>query len=274
MGQFRALPVADLDDPAAVSTARAWFNGPAQVVDRKRWRFPDAQHVEMDGCFQALTHYELTYVSGSCPVTGAGLAAVRDVVADVRRDYRYALTMGGSQSGRWLRQFLYDTGNADETGRPVFDGVHCHIAGGRRGEFNHRYAQPSTMNALGFSHLPPFSPTDGLFERAYQLGTVPKVVSTNTATEYWRGDASLAHPVPEGPEWRCYLYAGAHHAAQMPGYVESLPVQLPGNLIDVTPLSRAHFVVLQEWVVDGEANPHRQRYRASRTARASLARTP
>jgi hypothetical protein len=255
LGRFRALPTAHLDDPGAVLTSRSWFNGPRTVIDRDRWRFADDEHVELDGGFQALTHYELTYTTRSCPVTGAGLAAVRDVVSHLRAGYSHVLATGASQSGRWLRQFLYDTGNADESGRAVFDGVHIHIAGGRRGEFNHRYAQPSTMTSLGFSHLPPFSPTDGLCDRAYRSGTMPKVISTNTATEYWRGDASLSHPDPDGPDWRFYLYSGTHHVGILPGYVEMLPVQLPGNLVDFSPLTRAHFVALQEWVAGGRQPP-------------------
>jgi hypothetical protein len=114
------------------------------------------------------------------------------------------------------------------------------------------------MNALGFSHLPPFSPSDGLFERAYRAATTPKAVFTNSATEYWRGDASLAHPEPDGPDWRFYLYAGADHIGQMPfaeQYVASLAVQFPANLVDTAPLVRAHFAALEEWVVDGREPP-------------------
>jgi hypothetical protein len=255
LGRFRALPAAYLDDPDAVLTARSWFNGPRHVIDRDRWRFADDEHVELEGGFQPLIHYELTYTTRSCPVTGAGLAAVRDVVSHLRAGYSHVLATGASQSGRWLRQFIYDTGNADESGRAVFDGIHCHIAGGRRGEFNHRYAQPSTMTSLGFSHLPPFSSADGLFDRAYRRDTMPKVISTNTATEYWRGDASLSHPIPDGPDWRFYLYSGTHHPGLLPGYVELLPVQLPGNLVDFSSLTRAHFVALRQWVVEGRQPP-------------------
>lgn len=255
MGQFQPLPAADLAEPGGVLTERAWFNGPPRTIERDRWRFTDPEHVELEGGFRARTHYELTYTTSRCPVAGAGLAAARDVVSRVRGDFGHVLTTGTSQSGRWLRQFVFDTGNADEHGRRVFDGVHCHIAGGRRGEFNHRYAQPSTMNPLGFTHLPPFSPSDGLLERARAAGTEPKIVFTNTATEYWRGDASLSHPLPDGPTWRTYLYAGAHHSGQMPGHVESLPVQLAGNLVDITWPTRAHFSALAAWVADDVEPP-------------------
>ncbi|MGH9044187.1 MAG: alpha/beta hydrolase domain-containing protein [Acidimicrobiales bacterium] len=255
MGRFQSLPVVHPDDPTAVLTTRRWFNGPRTTIERGRWRFCDAEHIELDGGFKERDYYELTYQTRRCPVAGVGLAAMRDVVASLRPEHSHVLALGISQSGRWLRQFIYDTANADESGQRVFDGIHCHLAGGRRGEFNHRYAQPSVMNHLGFSHLPPFAPADGLFDRAEALGTTPDVLFTNTATEYWRGDASLVHPVPEGHHWRCYLYAGAHHVGQMAGYVESLPVQLQGNLVNIAPLMRAHLVALEEWVRDGIAPP-------------------
>jgi len=247
LAQFQALPVHDLDDPSAVLTQREWFNGPRQTIDRDRWRFVDHEHVELDGGFRARTHYELIYSTSRCPVTGVGLAAVRDVVSFLRNNFAHTFALGISQSGRWLRQFLLDTGNADESGARVFDGIHCHIAGGRRGEFNHRYAQPSMMNALGFTHLPPFSPDDGLLDRARAAGSVPKAICTNTATEYWRGDASLSDPVTPVEEWRSYLYAGAHHAGQMPG-IELLPLQLRQNLVNIGWPTRAHFVALRDWV--------------------------
>jgi hypothetical protein len=255
MGQFQALAAADPGDPAARLTERDWFNGPSRIIPRDRWRFSDPEHVELDGGFVARRHYELTYTTSRCPVTGAGLAAVRDVVSHLRGEFTHTLAFGVSQSGRWLRQFVRDTGNAAEDGRRVFDGIHCHIAGGRVGEFNNRYAQPSTMNPLGFTHLPPFSPADGLLDRARERGTVPKLIFTNTATEYWRGDASLGHPDPDDPGCRWYLYAGTHHVGVMPGYVEALPVQLAGNLVDATGLTRAHGAALEEWVRDGAEPP-------------------
>jgi hypothetical protein len=264
MGRFHAYLATDLDERGAVLTERDWFNGPAREIARSGWRFardvdgrpePSDEHVWLEGGFRSRVHYELTYTTRMCPVTGAGLAAVRDVVAHLRPPFSHTLAYGVSQSGRWLRQFVLDTANADEQGRRVFDGILCHMAGGRRGEFNHRYAQPSTMNPLGFTHLPPFSPEDGLFGPARAAGTAPLTLFTNTATEYWRGDASLVHPGPDGPDWRAYLYAGCHHSGRIPGLIEQMPVQLAANLIDIVWLGRAHLVALDRWVVDAVAPP-------------------
>jgi hypothetical protein len=255
MGNFQALTVADLQEATAALTVREWFNAPPSTVPRDQWRFPDHEHVELDGGFVARRHYELTYTTDRCPLTGAGFTASRDVMAHLRDKFTHTLAIGASQSGRWLRQFVRDTGNATESGQPVFDGIHCDIAGSRVGEFNNRYGQPSTMNPLGFSHLPPFSPQDGLLDRARHHGTVPKLIFTNSATEYWRGDASLGHPNPDDPDCRWYLKSGSHHFGLMPGFVEMLPVQLESNVIDTIRLNRAHTALLEEWVRDGVEPP-------------------
>ena len=94
-------------------------------------------------------------------VAGSGAGRARsdghprhDLVPEVRRE-RYhrarrsapymkrAYGYGASQSGRFLRTFLYYGFNADEKGRKVFDGVLAHVAGAGRGSFNLRFAQPS-----------------------------------------------------------------------------------------------------------------------------------
>ncbi len=273
MGQFHALAAADPDERHATLTVRDWFNGPRQTIDRAQWRFArdvdgspvaDDEHVWMEGGFASRRYYEVTYTTGRGPIAGAGLAAVRDVVAYLRSTmgFERVLTLGISQSGRWLRQFIFDTANTAEDGSRVFDGVLCHIAGGRRGEFNNRSAQPSTMNALGFTHRPPFSPETGLFAEARRQGNAPLTIFANSATEYWRGDASLVHTdaaggdLADGLDWRAYLYAGSHHAAGLPDeFAAQFPVQFGPNRVEVLGLSRAHLVALDEWVATGRPPP-------------------
>src|SRR5690606_33543723 len=64
---------------------------------------------------------------------------------------------GTSQSGRFLRTLLYYGLNEDEQGRRAIDGVLSHVAGGGRGSFNHRFAQPSRD---AHPYLNFFYPTD------------------------------------------------------------------------------------------------------------------
>jgi hypothetical protein len=202
------------------------------------------------------------YRTPHCPVAGAGLLALRDTVAHLRSrvDDAVALGFGISQSGRVLRQFLYEGLNRDEDGRQVLDGVFAHIASSRRGEFNHRYAQPSYTHVLGFSNLPPFD-TPSLLARQRADGGAPKVLETNSAWEYWRGDGALVHvdaetgeDLPDDPDTRAYLLAGHDHLGPFPGK-ELLPGANPAHGLDGQLVLRALFVALERWVADGDAPP-------------------
>ena len=218
--------------------------------------------MELDGGFHAFRWYTLVYRSARCPVTGVGLLAVRDTVSFLRGEgaIRYAFGFGISQSGRFLRQFLYEGRNLDEAGRVVFDGVFAHIASSRRGEFNHRYAQPGITHVIGFSNLPPYD-TAGLLAPQRAIGGVPKLLLTNSSWEYWRGDGALVHAdpetgqdLPDDPDARAYLLAGTDHIGAMP-FKDHMPVANPVHTHDVSPLLRALFVALEEWVCEGGTPP-------------------
>ena len=107
--------------------------------------------------------------------------------------------------------------NIDESGMRVFDGVFSDFASAARGEFNHRFAQPSVAQISGFGTLAPFGHAD-LLARQRELGGVPKTIFTNSASEYWHGDGALLHvdpytgkDLPEDPDVRTYLIAGTDH---------------------------------------------------------------
>ena len=157
----------------------------------------------------------------------------------------------------------------------VFDGVMPHIAGARRGEFNHRFAQPSDATLQGPGVLFPFTDDeqvdpvteqrDGLLCRLMRTGHCPKIVYTNTSAEYWRGDASLSHisvddttdvTLPETV--RLYLFAGTQHGpGRLPlsNTAEGARGQYPLNSVDYTPLLRAILVHLDRWVSHNEPPP-------------------
>lgn len=286
---------ADLIDPDATLTVRDWPDGPRTTIPRDQWRFarggkdpaPDATHIWLGTEFKPGKVYEIVYRTSRCPVVGTGLLAMRDTVAFLhhsdaadnpcagRIDRAYAFGM--SQSGRFLRHFLHLGLNVDEAGRPVFDGVHMHVAGARRGEFNHRFAQPSEMHAQAFGHLMPFTDddqtdprtgaTDGLLRRQRALGSVPKRITTNTAAEYWRGDCSLIHTDLDGtrdvepPEdARIYVLASTQHGLGTVPLVDTdANTGARGahgfNAVDYAPLLRAALVNLDRWVTDGTPPP-------------------
>lgn len=59
-----------------------------------------------------------------------------------QKPVRPALPFGSAQSGRFLREFLYQSFNYDEAGRRVFDGVLSHIAGAARLDLTRRRSTP------------------------------------------------------------------------------------------------------------------------------------
>jgi hypothetical protein len=283
-----AHPAADLDDPSARLTVREHAGAPAVAIARAAWRFADATHVSLDGGFEPGKIYELVYRSEKPPLVGLGLVAVRDTAAWLRfapaaagnpcaGELERAYVLGVSQTGRFLRHFLYLGLNEDESGRAVFDGVMAHVAGARRGEFNHRFGQPS-LNAtcsvgslFPFTDVPAVDPVTGergaLLARLETKGKLPKLVLTNTSAEYWRGDASLVHTDVEGtrdvaprPTTRLYLFAGCQHT---PGTLPP-PDADPNtgsrglqtfNVVDYAPLLRAALVNLDRWVTAGVEPP-------------------
>src|SRR6185295_14391185 len=99
--------------------------------------------------------YEIIYNTVGAPLIGLGFLALRDCgsffkyasaaagnpcAGSIDRTYMY----GASQSGRTVREFLYLGLNLDEEGRVVCDGMLPHTGSSRLGEFNFRFAQPSS----------------------------------------------------------------------------------------------------------------------------------
>ena len=292
----RPYSAADLSDGEAVLTVRDEEDSPREPVPREAWSFaaiidgrltPDPDHIYMESGFQPGKAYQVIYNTDYAPVVGLGLLATRDVVSHLRYsnsgdnpcagaiDYAYAF--GASQSGRFLRELLYLGLNEDEERRVVFEGVIPHIAGGRRGEFNQRYGQPSSMVRHSLGHTFPFTDsvqtdpetgeTNGLLARLDKKGAAPKVFLTNSSSEYWRGDAALVHTDVRGTKdvepsdnVRIYLLAGTQHSRGGLFLTDSNPLdgiraQHYFNTIDYGPLLRAMLINLDSWVSSGIEPP-------------------
>jgi hypothetical protein len=210
----RAYPANNLEDWNSVMTVQEHEDAPEEVIPRDQWSFsrlengrrvPDPQHAYLEGGFQPGKVYQVIYTTTGAPVAGLGLAATRDFASFLRYgsaaqgnpcagNIERAYTSGVSQSGRFLRLFLYLGVNRDEEGRTVFDGFIPHVAGGKRGEFNQRFAQPSSQAARSTNSLFPFSDidqtdpetglTDGVLSRLTAQGSLPKIMYTYTPSEY------------------------------------------------------------------------------------------
>ncbi len=308
-------PAADLNQPDAVLYVRETPESAHTVIPRARWRFARVENghdladdtcIALHGGFQPGLIYEVSYITRACPVVGAGLLATRDggsflrygaegVASPLMAPVQHAYVFGISQSGRFLRHYLYEGLNVDEADRQVYDGVHVHIAGARRGEYNHRFAQPSLAALRSFGYLPPYlhgrtADDGGLLSRQRAAGGLPLVIETNTSAEYWRNDAGLLHVDPATgndvafPDTvRMYHFACAQH---IPGGVPPLPAAPAngantGSTVDYALLLRAALVNLERWVTMGVTPPESRHARAAAgtlarraDATAAIARIP
>jgi hypothetical protein len=250
---------------------------PEQGVPRAAWRFVDANHVTIDGGFRPGVIYDVVYRSANPLLVGAGMLAIRDAGAFLKfgsaadgnpcaGGLKRATLFGVSQTGRLLRHLLHLGLDQDEQGRGVYDAVWPHVAGGRRGEFNIRFGQPSLNSHGTVGVLPPFN-DEGMFGHLRARGAVPKVFSTNSSAEYWRGDASLIHSDDSGQHdaepaefVRTYLFASTQHTtASIPPPPTDANTGARGkhvfNIVDYGPLMRAALVNLDAWVARGIEPP-------------------
>jgi len=292
----KSYAVADASSERNVLTVRDSPNGKRQVIPRSQWKFAresegklihDPWFVHLNGGFDPGKIYELVYEAKDPVVVGLGLAAVRDLVSHLKYDpsavikVQRAHALGISQSGRFLRHFLYQDFNADEQGRQVLDGLIAHVAGAGRGSFNHRFAQPSRdgqpMTSLfyptdlfPFADQPLRNPADGKAEGLLDLPrasrTLPKIFLTNTSYEYWSRAASLIHTTADGKadvqpidNVRIYFLAGLQHfSGPFPpafGDQPDLLGQHKQNPNPVTWFWRALLIDLDDWVRDGTPPP-------------------
>ncbi len=276
LGDRSQVPYAVADPDSATLTVRDGVNGKRMPIARDQWKFSsDMTHVEYAAGFEPARIYEVVYTAKDPAVVGLGPAAVRDYVSYIKQqgDVQRAIGFGVSQSGRFLRTFLYYGFNADEKGKRVFDGVWAHVAGAGRGSFDHRFAQPSRdghplLNLFYPSDIFPFTDesetdggiTDSILARARKDGVVPKIFYSNGAYEYWGRAASLIHTSIDGkkdvgpaPETRVYFIAGAQHGAN--AQPVKTVTQNRANPTDYRFAMRALLIDLNSWVTNGTAPP-------------------
>ena len=228
--------------------------------------------------------YEFTYQGTKPKVQGLGFAATRDFVSFLRHDSRalaatggpisHALAIGFSQAGRYLRHHLTEGFNRDESGRRVFDGILSHIAGVGRLFFNVPFAQPARTNTqhednrapeawFPFSTATledPFSRRKGSLLRGDDSD--PKLIETNTSTEYWQKGASLLTTDPLGTRdvtlpdnSRVYMIAGTQHGGRAGATTDPGPNMNPRNPHNPMPAVRALLAALDDWVTKDVAPP-------------------
>ena len=303
-----SYPASDLDPAKATLTVRQNERDPRVTPSDLSFEYvvaapagagatsPDQILIHRPSGFDRGAIYEFTYPARDPVVMGLAFASTRDVVSFLRREkcdsagnpnplapngrpaIRYAYAFGRSQSGRFLRDFLYQGFNEDEKGQRVFEGILPHVAGSRKMFTNYRWAQPGRYSRQHETHLTaadqfPFTygvltdpltgKRDGILARCLEAKNCPKVMHTDTSTEFWQARSSLVVTDTTGadielpPNVRAYLIASAPHGTSIdavPGptaYCQQLsnPLHLGESL-------SALLHALDRWVSEGVEPPH------------------
>jgi hypothetical protein len=294
------IPYAVADPTTATLSVRDHPTDKPTLIPHDQWKFNStATGVDYAAGFEPGRIYEVVYTGKDPAVVGLGPAAIRDCISYMKQQgpsepggVKRAIAFGTSQSGRFLRKFLYDGFNADERGKKVFDGLWAHVAGAGQGSFNHRFAQPSRdghtwMNFLYPTDMFPFTDepetdgaiTDAILARARKDNVVPKIFYTNGSYEYWGRNASLIHISPDGkkdappaPDTRIFYLAGTQHGANSQATKNN--TQNQANPADYRFAMRALLVAMNSWITDGTAPPESQIPRINKDqliARSALA---
>lgn len=302
-GQFAdghlTYPPAIADDPAAVLTRRRKESDPRVPVPRAQWRFadcssavfpgvPSSTHVCVRNGFDPDFIYELVYTAKDPLVLGIGFAATRDVVAffrysdkdssgmpnPVRGSVKYALALGVSQSGNFVKTFLHLGFNRDAEGRRIFDAA-MPVVASRTNALNIRFGQPGRGAGQHEDHLYPghTAPSSwgasqdqiagrraGLLDRCTQTNTCARIMQVLTSSEYWQLQGSPTHTDAIGKEdlslpsnVRLYLVASTQHTpAHIP--VSGICTQL-NNPSPTRETLRALFSSVVDWARDAREPP-------------------
>ena len=290
-------PAASLDPGTAALTVRRSQDAPRETPADLRWSYLGPSEIEIvrPAGFDGAAIYEFIYQAKDPIVMGLGFAAMRDAISFLRYAEsdqagnpnplavdglpRTAISLGISQSGRALRDFLYQGFNEDVSGRIVFDGMHPNIAGSRKTFTNYQFSQPGRWQKHHEDHVYPGDQfpftyttlsdpisglTDGLLERCATSNTCPKIMHSDGEAELWQARSSLVVTDPRGQHIelpdnvRVYLIAGTRHGGG-PGVHAATPshgiCQNLNNPLALGQIRAALSVALSEWVDEGIEPP-------------------
>lgn len=292
--EMDAYPVAAPKHEANILTVRNGRDEVRRLIARNQWAFgkflngaslPSRKDIILDGGFKAGNIYELVYVAQDPAVVGLGHAAIRDIMSFIKYNPKCefkaekGMAVGISQTGRFLRQFVYDGFNTDEQGRKTYDGLLILTAGAGRGSFDHRFGQPS-RDAHRYSAF--FYPTDifpfsgqtqkdkltgledGLLKHQWESSHAPKMFYINTGYEYWSRAASLIHTSTDSEkDIELLSNERIYHIASGQHFVNSVPEQkssetktaYKGNPLNFFANFRALMVAMKEWVLEQKEPP-------------------
>jgi hypothetical protein len=226
---FLSYEAADTNTAHAKFTVSDSEDGPKTLIPPNRWAFgtcptgqaslvPDTVDLCYFDGFDNTKIYQLIYQAKNPIVMGLGFATTRDIASFLRYETRddagnsnplgttitRAYAAGGSQTGGYLRDYIYLGFNEDEAQRQVFDGIIPWIAGTDRVFINVRFADPNAYSEQDHQHnylqnsYPPFTYAvttdpisgihDGIMKRPQ---TDPLVMQVDSESEFWQLHDSL-----------------------------------------------------------------------------------
>jgi len=231
-------------------------------------------------------------------IFGTGFAGMRDLVSFLRHDetqnnpvreagIKRALIYGYSQSGRMIKDFIYEGFNEDEKGRTVFEGAMPSASGAARSYINWRFAKPGNYTSqhhwhlqpgdqfpftYGVTHDPITGKSDGILNKCERSDTCPKIMHVDTGSEIRDRRASLIVTDPLGQKdlvlpdnVRVYWLASSTHIPFNFRDLSTTSKRRSGqhgeevkNLtspVDIRPVQRALLVALDKWIADGKRPP-------------------
>jgi len=304
---FRSYEPVSTDTSKAALTVRGDVDAPRQAIASSRWaygRCPTGQAslvpTTTDICFfdgfKNDKLYELIYTAKNPTVMALGYAATRDVGSFLRygsRDdagnanplgagIRRSYATGASQTGGYLRDFMYMGFNGDESNRKVFDGIIPTIAGTDRSFLNVRFSDPNVWSnqddrhdllqnsyavfTYGVHTDPVSGIRDGILKRP---ATDPLVFQIDSETELWqlRGGLNVAdgagNPVDLPDNVRLYFVSSTAHGFNVGGLRQNAPGASPlcvnGTPAGTTESMRAAVIAMDLWA-DAGIEPPRSNY--------------
>jgi hypothetical protein len=287
-------PAADLDPAHASLTVRTReADARATPADLSFiYDGPGKIRISRPAGFDAGALYEFIYTAKDPKPMGLGFVAARDVVSFLRNDktdgagaanplagagIERAIGFGISQSGRYIRDFLYQGFDEDEAGRVVFEGLMPHIGGGKKTFVNYRFGQPGRNVTQHADHLYPgdqfpftypvltdtiSGKTDGLLARCLAASNCPKVIQTDTELEIYQSRASLVVTDSKGDavtmpdDVRTYLIADSPHFSPFDAKaVHNATCEQPINPLHGGDPMRALLVAMDGWISAGTPPP-------------------
>ncbi len=252
---------------------------------------PDPTRLCLKSGFEKEFEYDVSFTARDPLVLGLGFAATRDAVAffrDAAADdanplagrISHTIAQGQSQSGNYLRSFLYWGFNQGEDGKRVFDGLFPTIAG-RQISMNFRFALPDVIQTIymSASEAPVWWSTcadtargrapDGLLERCEADHTCPRIFESFGANEFWalkmsgdlRGMSAVAD-IALPANVRRYYFPGTTHGGGTGGFSSHAGApsgngacELPVNTNPETDQNATLLQDLIAWVVRGRTPP-------------------